>query len=108
MSRARHAAGGAVAGFAARAKGGGVEDEKAEVYAGKDSKTEEEAEGKRSAGGAVTRKRGGAIHMISGSPGRNHGNRPGRKRGGSVGADSSPLTSASKLTGPEKGSENVY
>jgi hypothetical protein len=87
----------------ARAKGGGVgavpENEKEESYAGTGSRTEKEAE-RRKRGGAVMRK-GKMPHMIHGSAPRHHGNRPGRKGGGSVGADSHPMTEASRLSMPE-------
>ena len=39
--------------------------------------------------------------MIHGSAPHHHMNRPGRKSGGSVGADSHPMTSAAKLSAPE-------
>jgi len=104
MSKERHEAekrkrGGKVC----KAKGGEVgDDEKApkeEVYAGKDSKTEEESE-RRKRGGAVMKK-GKMPTMIHGSAPKHHGNRPGRKAGGSVGSDSHPMTSASRLEAPE-------
>lgn len=84
-----------------RAKGGGiggVGEVKTESYEGTGSDTEKEAE---------KRKRGGAMHkgkmptMVHGHKPRHHENRPGRKRGGSVGADSHPMTEAHKLSMPE-------
>lgn len=92
MSRARHEE--------KRAKGGGIGamNNKMESYAGTGSATEKEAE---------KRKRGGGVHkgkmptMVHGSAPKHHGNRPGRKSGGSVGADSHPMTSASRLSPPE-------
>ena len=56
---------------------------------------------------AERRKRGGGVHkgkmptMVHGSAPRHHANRPGRKSGGSVGADSHPMTEAARLKGPE-------
>ena len=91
MSRARHA----------RAKGGGIgaipDNEPIQKFAGGDSNTAKEAQ---------ARAKGGAVHkkmptMVHGSAPKHHGNRPGRKSGGAVGADSSPMTSASRLTQPE-------
>lgn len=93
MSRARHEE--------KRAKGGGIGDVgkvKTESYTAGDPDTEKEAE---------KRKRGGGVHkgkmptMVHGSAPKHHGNRPGRKSGGSVGADSHPMTSAAKLSPPE-------
>lgn len=87
-----------------RAKGGGVgavpENAKAESYAGTGSRTEKEAE-RRAKGGAVKMHKGRMPHMIAGHAPRHHGNRPGRKAGGSVGADSHPMTEASRLSAPE-------
>lgn len=91
MSRARHeerARGGA-------AKAGDVPmNAKMQSYAGTGSVVEKDAE---------KRKRGGGVHqgkmptMVHGSAPKHHGNRPGRKRGGSVGADSHPMTEAAHL-----------
>lgn len=53
---------------------------------------EEEADEKKR-GGKVKRKHGG---KIEGKAAHHHLGRPGRKRGGKVGADLSPLSSASK------------
>ena len=98
-----------------RARGGGVEDEgeghedneKAEVYEGAGSRTEKEAErrkrgGKRAAGGQVAAKVAAKPKVpalaVGGTPSRHiRMDRRGRKRGGSVGADSHPLTEASHL-----------
>ena len=85
-----------------RAKGGGigaVGAVKEESYTAGDPKTEKEAE-KRKRGGAVMKK-GKMPHMVHGSAPHHHANRPGRKRGGSVGADSHPMTEAARLTMPE-------
>lgn len=89
-----------------RAKGGGIgavgENESMkgmESYTAGDPKTEKEAE-KRKRGGAVMKK-GKMPHMVHGSAPHHHHNRPGRKRGGSVGADSHPMTEAARLTMPE-------
>lgn len=94
MSRARHEE--------KRAKGGGIGDvsdkTKMEKYSGGDSDTAKEAE---------RRARGGKVHkgkmptMVAGHAPRHHGNRPGRKSGGAAGADSHPMTQASRLTAPE-------
>ena len=65
---------------------------------------------KRADGGSVpatpARKRGGKAPMAVGGMSSKHLrlDRRGRKRGGAVGADSSPLTQASRLSGPEGGS----
>lgn len=93
MSKARH--------NHKRAGGGGVgSDEKApkaEVYSGGASGTMKEAE---------RRKRGGGVHKsemhVDGAASKHQRlDRRGRKRGGSVGADSRPMTEASKLTAAE-------
>ena len=82
-----------------RARGGGIgDDEKApkeEVYEGAGSRTEEEAK---------RRKRGGKAPMhVAGAASKHHRlDRRGRKSGGSVGADTSPLTHAANLSAPEK------
>jgi hypothetical protein len=78
---------------------GGVADKKkTESYAGTGSDTEKEAE-RRKRGGGVHK--GKMPHMVHGSAPRHHANRPGRKRGGAMGADSHPMTMASKLEQPE-------
>lgn len=83
-----------------RARGGGVGDDekmpKEEVYSGAGSRTEEEAK---------RRARGGKAPMhVAGAASKHHRlDRRGRKSGGSVGADTSPLTTASRLSAPEKG-----
>lgn len=69
-----------------------------ESYAGTGSDTEKEAE-RRAKGGALRKER--MPRMIHGSAPHHNGNRPGRKSGGSVGADSHPMTEASRLKGPE-------
>lgn len=91
MSRARHA------------KGGGIgiiseTEKKPFSYSGTGSPTEKEAL-KRKSGGKVVK--GNMPTMVHGKAPRHHGNRPGRKAGGSVGADTSPMTHASKLTHAE-------
>jgi hypothetical protein len=84
-----------------RAKGGGIGaigKVKEESYAGTGSDTEKEAE---------RRARGGKVHkgkmpmMMHGKAPKHHANRPGRKRGGSMGADSHPMTEASRLSEPQ-------
>jgi hypothetical protein len=91
-----------------RARGGGIgatEDKKEEIYSGGDSGTEREAAKERKHGG---RKHGGKVPMhVAGHAAKHHRlDRPGRKRGGSVGADSHPMTEASKLTAAEGQSDN--
>lgn len=94
MSRARH-----------KHEAGGVVDKDEspkEVYAGKGSHVEEEAD-ERKDGGKVGHKRmkhkdGGCIE---GHAGKRRLDRPGRKRGGGVGSDMHPLSSASKITNAE-------
>ena len=81
MSRARHKAGGKVNEHLDPGK---------DVYAGKDSPTEHEAEEKKG-GGRLKRKHGG---RVEGKGLKHHGHRQGRKRGGGVGADMKPLSSA--------------
>ena len=82
-----------------------------------DKKTEEEAEaggyGGHKRGGKVhKRKHGGKVHHgnapmhVSGkAPAHHRMDRPGRKRGGGVGADTSPMTAANKLTAPKGDSD---
>ena len=96
MSRARHEE----KEHEKRAKGGGIGamNDKMESYSGTGSDTEKEAE-RRARGGKVHK--GKMPRMIHGSAPHHHGNRPGRKRGGSVGADSHPMTEASSLKMPE-------
>jgi hypothetical protein len=89
MSRARHSSGGGI---------GAVPDNvKVQNMGGADSNTAKEAE-RRKRGGAV---KGKMPMMVHGGAPKHHGNRPGRKSGGAVGADSSPMTQASRLTSPE-------
>lgn len=95
MSRARHE----------EAKGGGIGDigmdgsmKGMESYTAGNPKVEKEAE-KRARGGKVHK--GKMPRMVHGSAPMHHGNRPGRKSGGSVGADSHPMTAASRLSEPE-------
>lgn len=83
-----------------RARGGGVgDDEKApreEVYSGGDSGTMREAERKKRGGAAMKK---GPMHVAGHASRHTRLDRRGRKSGGSVGADSHPMTEASKLTG---------
>jgi hypothetical protein len=61
---------------------------------------------KKAAGGPIALKRGGKVHhgsmpmMIEGKGAKHRLDRPGRKGGGAVGADTSPMTAASRLTAP--------
>jgi hypothetical protein len=95
MSRARHEEH-----DKKRAKGGGIGamNDKMESYTAGNPDTEKEAE-KRARGGKVHK--GKMPRMVHGSAPHHHGNRPGRKRGGSMGADSHPMTEASRLEAPE-------
>lgn len=93
MSRERH-----------RASGGKISTDStagAKVYAGGDSNVLKEAE-KRRRGGRVHRGKR-PMHVEGGEPRHHRLDRPGRKRGGAVGADSSPMTEASRLTMPGAG-----
>jgi hypothetical protein len=60
----------------------------------------------RATGGPIALKRGGKVHhgsmpmMIEGKGAKHRLDRPGRKGGGAVGADTSPMTAASRLTAP--------
>ena len=88
-----------------RAHGGGIgaigKDESTkgeESYTAGDPDTEKEAK-RRARGGKVHK--GKAPRMVHGHMPHHHHNRPGRKRGGSMGADSHPMTEAAKLTEPE-------
>jgi hypothetical protein len=65
------------------------------VYSGVGSETEKEAE-RRKRGGAIMHK-GKMPTMVAGHAPKHHENRPGRKSGGSVGADSHPMSSAAHL-----------
>jgi hypothetical protein len=92
MSKARHK----------RAGGGGIgivpeTAPKAEVYSGGDSGTAREAAKSRARGGSVAKK--GAMHVAGNASRHMRLDRRGRKSGGSVGADSHPMTEASKLSG---------
>lgn len=69
-----------------------------EVYAGKGSHVEHEAEEKKH-GGRIKRKHGG---RVEGKKPHHLLHRPGRARGGGVGADMRPLSSAHRGT-PAKG-----
>lgn len=83
------------------AKGGGIgavpDNEPIQKFAGGESNVAKEA-ARRAKGGAVHKK---MPTMVHGSAPKHHGNRPGRKSGGAVGADSSPMTQASRLSGVE-------
>lgn len=96
-----------------RARGGGIgviddnDDTKtmgAEIYAGKGSKVIEKAE-KRKRGGGVHKKE--PMHVEGGKMSKRRLDRPGRKRGGSIGADTSPLTTAAKLK-PAEGQRSGF
>lgn len=65
-----------------------------ESYTAKPNHVEEEAE-RRAKGGAI--KKGKMPRMVHGEAPRHHTNRPGRKGGGSIGADSHPMTEAARL-----------
>ena len=59
-------------------------------------------------GAAMALKRGGKVHHgsmpmhVDGKAPRHHRmDRPGRKRGGGIGADTSPMTAAARLTAPK-------
>ena len=83
-----------------KASRGGIE-----VYAGSGSKVIKQA---RAAGNTgIVRKRGGkamkAPIMLEGAAPKHHRlDRPGRKSGGAVGADSAPMSQASRLSGDMK------
>lgn len=84
MSRARH-----------REMGGKVEPMvKPKPYNAQGSEVEKEADEKKD-GGRMKRAKGG---HVEGKKAMMRLDRPGRKRGGRVGADMSPLTTASKIT----------
>lgn len=65
-----------------------------ESYTADHPDVEKEAE-RRAKGGAI--KKGKMPRMVHGEAPRHHTNRPGRKSGGSVGADSHPMTEAARL-----------
>lgn len=69
-----------------------------ESYTAGDPKVEKEAE-RRAKGGAIRREK--MPRMVHGEAPRHHTNRPGRKSGWSIGADSHPMTEASRLKMPE-------
>ena len=83
------------------AKGGAAEPDH-DIYAGEHSNVIKEAEEKKSGGRAGKNKGGRAARAsggsVEGAPSRPRLDRPGRKRGGRAGADTAPLTSASKVT----------
>lgn len=56
----------------------------------------------------VARARGGSCAPMQGMTSMKRLDRPGRRRGGSIGADSSPLTSAANLSGSTSGNESKY
>lgn len=92
-----------------KARGGGIGDDdrkvKEQSYAGTGSEVEKAAERKK-AGGRVHH---GKVPMhVEGHKASHHRlDRPGRKRGGAVGADTKPMTTASKLSAPE-GMKSAY
>jgi len=87
-------------------KDGGVvpkDDSPKKVYAGADSNVVKEAD-ERKDGGRVKKKK--EMGKVDGKMSKMRLDRPGRKSGGRVGADSSPLSSAAKTTGPsDKGGD---
>lgn len=88
MSRARH-----------KKEAGGVVDKDeapGEVYAGKGSNVEKEAEEKAHGGKVHKRMKSGG--HVEGHVGKRRLDRPGRKRGGGVGSDMHPLSSAARVT----------
>jgi hypothetical protein len=96
--------------------GGDKNDEPdAEVsYSGKSPVTDEAHGDEKKRGGKVKRKTGGKAEMkkemgkVEGEERRHRMDRPGRKRGGGVGADKTPLTTASATKdrrGPSPGDD---
>lgn len=85
-----------------RAGGGVVVKDEApkEVYAGAGSNVVKEAE-ERKRGGPVRRKK--EMGHPEGKMSKMRLDRPGRKMGGRVGAERSPMSEASKTSGPEGG-----
>lgn len=79
-------------------KDGGVvpkDDSPKDVYAGGESNVKKEAD-ERKDGGRVKKKKDEA--KVDGKMSKMRLDRPGRKSGGRVGADSSPLSSAAKVS----------
>ena len=92
---------------AERKAGGGVHDVDAkpeESYTAEPNKVETEAE-KRRKGGRAERKRGGEC-LAEGGEAKMRADRVPRKRGGSVGSNTSPLSSAAHVT-PAMGRKGV-
>lgn len=90
-----------------RARGGGIgdtPDEKPEVYEGGASGTAREADRKKRGGAAMKK---GPMHVDGHASRHQRLDRRGRKRGGSVGADSHPMTEAANLTRAEGQNDNV-
>jgi len=91
MSRARH-----------HMKDGGVMDKDPapkEVYEGAGSHVVHEADEKKHGGRTKKHYKDGG--HVMGHHGKKRLDRPGRKRGGGVGADTSPLTTAARVTSAE-------
>lgn len=74
-----------------------------ESYTADHPDVEKEAE-RRAKGGALRKEK--MPRMVHGEAPRHHVNRPGRKSGGSIGADSHPMTEAARLSAPEGLSRN--
>lgn len=97
MSRARH-----------KHEAGGVIDKDpapSEVYAGKGSNVEKEADEKASGGKVHKRMKSGG--HVEGHAGKRRLDRPGRKSGGGVGSDKTPLSSAARITPAEGHSAGI-
>jgi len=96
-----------------RARGGSTEGEGKPMDRAEDKETEKEADertygGHKRGGHVKKRAHGGKVHHgktpmhVDGkAPAHHRMDRPGRKRGGGVGADTSPMTTAAKLTAPK-------
>lgn len=80
-----------------RASGGVVPKDEStkDVYAGADSNVRKEAD-ERKDGGRVKKKK--EMGKVEGKKSKMRLDRPGRKSGGRVGADSSPLSSAARVS----------
>jgi hypothetical protein len=80
-----------------RASGGVVPKDESpkDVYAGADSNVKKEAD-ERKDGGRVKKKK--EMGKVDGKKSKMRLDRPGRKSGGRVGADSSPLSSAARVS----------
>lgn len=73
-------------------------DPSKDVYAGKGSQVDKEAEEGKKRGGRTKRAHGGRTMKAMGGKAKHHMHRPGRKRGGGVGSELRPLTSAAHGT----------